>query len=75
MKNPEQKPLRIIHRSKVIEDMCDSSSSYPIVLGLLAVAEAILWKAGKKSAEQHFIALVKELETQYGFYFDTMEDV
>ena len=74
MKNPEQKPLRIKKRSETFERHCNDSKEYLVVLGLLAIAEAILWKAGKASAEQHFIAIMKELEMRYGFFFDIMEE-
>jgi hypothetical protein len=64
MKNPENAPLRIV------DGVVDRANlDYGIVLALLAVAESNLVRAGKDSALNHFIAIVKGLERLYGFTF------
>lgn len=61
--------LEIVRTHEGVED-----STYANALSNLAVAEAILWKAGKKTAESHFIAVVKELERVCGFEFQELQD-
>jgi hypothetical protein len=48
--------------------------NYGLMLSNLAIAESNLVKAGKDSALQHFIAIVKELERIYGFTFELLEE-
>jgi hypothetical protein len=48
-------------------------AGYGLMLGQLAVAEAMLAKKDNK-AMQHFIAVVKELERIYNFTFETVEE-
>ena len=71
MKNPDNKPLRI---RKKDEKISRRGPNYGIVLGLLAIAQSNLVRAGKDSAMPHFIAIVKELEEEYGFVFEIMEE-
>jgi hypothetical protein len=71
VKNPECKPLRIVHEDSGI---VDHRHEYGRMLGQLAVAEATLVAAGKDSALPHFIAVVKELERVYEFRFEVMEE-
>ena len=68
-KNPDNQPLRIVQGNTA-----GSSSTYPIVLALLAIAESNLVRAGKDSAMPHFIALIKALEKFYSFKFEQIED-
>jgi hypothetical protein len=70
MKNPDNKPLRIIHPQKTYI----SQEAYILMLSNLAIAESNLVKAGKDSALNHFVAIVKELEEECGFKFEVMED-
>jgi hypothetical protein len=44
------------------------------MLSNLAIAESNLVKAGKDSALNHFVAIMKELEKECGFRFETMEE-
>lgn len=66
MKN---KPLRLVHTKNFI-----NNEQLPVVLSNLAIAEALLVRAGKDSAMPHFIALVKEIERYYGFEFEVIDD-
>lgn len=77
MKNPDSKPLRI-----VAPQWHNSSEPFGSNRMLVANSRAIqnyglmlsnLVKAGKDSAMPHFIAIVKELESIYGFEFNIME--
>ena len=70
VKNPDNKPLRIVRT----RDTFISPESYVQMLSNLAIAESNLVKAGKDSALNHFIAIVKELEKECGFKFEIMED-
>lgn len=81
MKNPDNNPLRIVspdfscganpyYNKAVVQN----HREYCNMLGQLAIAESNLVKAGKNSALPHFIAIVKELEEQFGFKFEQMED-
>jgi hypothetical protein len=70
MKNPDNKPLRIVRTRKTFL----SQEGYINMLSNLAIAESNLVKAGKDSALNHFIAIVKELESECGFKFEIMED-
>lgn len=72
MKNPENKSLRIVKPPKV--ELVSDRNTYVIALSNLAVAESNLIRAGKDSALNHFIAIVKELERVLGFTFEIMED-
>ena len=71
MKNPDNKPLRIV-RTEMATFI--TQESYIQMLSNLAIAESNLVKAGKDSALNHFIAIVKELESECGFRFEIMED-
>lgn len=74
MKNPDNKPLRIV-RGAILEDgNVDSWRSYGLMLSNLAIAESNLVKAGKDSALPHFIAIVKELEYIYDFKFEVVNE-
>jgi hypothetical protein len=66
MQNPESAHLRIVDSSASLKRGGDD---YGVVLGLLAVAEAFLSK-GSQTAQEHFIAVVKEIEDRYGFKFE-----
>ena len=68
-KNPENKPLRIVR-----DPSRHLTSSYANMLGQLAIAQSNLVKAGKDSALPHFIAIVKELEKEFGFKFEQIDD-
>lgn len=70
MKNPDNKPLRIVKTKKTFI----STETYINMLSSLAIAESNLVKAGKDSALNHFIAIVKELENECGFKFEIMEE-
>jgi hypothetical protein len=70
MKNPDNKPLRIVHPQKTYI----SQEAYVLMLSNLAIAESNLVKAGKDSALNHFIAIMKELEKECGFKFEVMEE-
>ena len=48
--------------------------NYEIVLALLAVAEAFLEMKGSHTAQEHFIAITKELEHLFGFKFERVPD-
>lgn len=69
MKNPENKPLCIVRTRRPEEWKPD----YGLALSNLAIAESNLVRAGKDSAMPHFLAIVKELETYYGFIFEKIE--
>lgn len=69
MKNPDNKPLRIVRLA-----VDRYPETYPQMLSLLAIAQSNLVKAGKDSAMPHFIAIVKELESLYAFRFEIMEE-
>ena len=73
MKNPDSKPLRIVRveRDPISYNLADS---YGIMLSNLAIAQSNLMRAGKDSAQPHFIAIIKELERLYGFKFEIIED-
>lgn len=82
MKNPENKPLRIVplHKdaysspgqNRTANDMA-GFMNYGLVLSNLAIAESNLVRSGKDSALPHFIAIVKELEKLYGFKFEIVD--
>lgn len=72
MKNPENKPLRIIKYREKYHDEYDKV--FINMLGQLAIAESNLVKAGKDSALPHFIAIVKELEDRCGFKFEIIDE-
>ena len=74
MKNPDNKPLRIKTFYPDADEQPDFDTSYGIMLSNLAIAESNLVRAGKDSALNHFIAIVKELERVYGFSFEIMEE-
>jgi len=67
MKNPENAPLLLVNH--VLDR---DNKDFGIVLAILAVAESNLVRAGKDSALNHFIAIVKALEGLYGFHFEKM---
>lgn len=69
MKNPEGKPVKIIHDSDKI-----NGTEFANVLVGLAIAESNLVRAGKDSVMPHFIAIVKEIERLYKFHFEVIED-
>jgi len=71
MKNPKNKPLRIVTSTNHFRS---HYREYGIVLSNLAIAESNLVKAGKDSAMPHFIALVKEIEKHFGFTFEQIEE-
>lgn len=84
MKNPDSKPLRIVapqwHNSsepfgsnRMLVANSRAIQNYGLMLSNLAIAQSNLVKAGKDSAMPHFIAIVKELESIYGFEFNIME--
>lgn len=72
MKNPKNKPLRIVRDKPYKSRDCDDT--YLQVLAMLAVAESNLVKAGKDSAMPHFLAIVKEIEDCYNIKFEQMPD-
>lgn len=72
MKNPDNKPLRIVSVSGGAH--LTHGQDYAIVLSNLAIAQSNLVKAGKSSALPHFIAIVKEIEKLYGFEFKIIEE-
>ena len=69
-KNPDNKPLRIRRTALAGERPAD----YGRMLVTLALAQSNLVKAGKDSAMPHFIAIVKELESLYGFTFEILDE-
>lgn len=71
MKNPDNRPLEIVDTrpNPTPRPAAVSDDAYAIALSNLAIAEAVLVKAGKQSALPHFIAVVKELEEVLGFQF------
>jgi hypothetical protein len=71
MKNPENKPLRIVYTHN--DKAARLQQEYCVVLSNLAIAESNLVRGGKESAMPHFIAIVKELEKVYGFEFRTID--
>lgn len=73
-KNPENKPLRIVHDNQPIDHDVGHVGHYAVTLSNLAIAEAQLIRAGKDSAMPHFIAIVKEIERFYGFRFEQSDD-
>jgi hypothetical protein len=70
MKNPDNKPLRIVTGGINTSDPQTWTLNYGIMLSNLAIAESNLIKAGKDSAMPHFLAIVKELEKIYNFKFE-----
>lgn len=72
MKNPENKPLRIVRKPH--EDVPRLlPRNEALILSNLAIAEATLVRAGKDSAMPHFIAIVKRIEDLLGIEFEIME--
>jgi len=70
----ESKPLRIVEVGKPKTTWgADGLRNYGLVLSNLAIAESNLVKAGNDSAMLYFTAIVKELETVYGFKFEFMD--
>ena len=69
-KNPENKPLRIRRTALPGE----RPSDYGQMLCQLALAESSLVAVGKDSAMPHFLAIVKELESYYGFTFEIIPE-
>lgn len=51
----------------------ESCRAYANTLGLLAVAEAMM-APKNKLAQEHFIAIVKEIERVYGFEFERVRE-
>lgn len=72
MKNPELKPLRIVRPNFSI-NYSVGRGIYAKALGDLAIAEAILVRAGKSSALPHFLAIVKEMESLCDFKFEVID--
>ena len=83
MKNPDNKPLRVVFNTdcKFLHNAINSGrtlqiaeveylNGYTNALAQLAIAQSNLAKQGKDSAMPHFIAIVKELERVYGFRFE-----
>lgn len=70
-KNPENKPLRIVSTGK---SKLASVEAYAQMLNNMLLAQALLVKAGKSSALPHFIAVVKELESLFGFKFEILPE-
>lgn len=71
MKNKENKPLRIVYENGQ-GSINVRNLAFMNVLSRLAIAESNLVKAGKDSAMPHFLAIVKELEEQFGFHFEVL---
>jgi len=69
MKNPDNKPLRIVRTQ-----LGPPPEGYGETLALLAVAQSNLVRVGKDSAMPHLIAIIKELERIYEFRFEIMEE-
>lgn len=69
-KNPENKPLRIIRTAS----QGSYRPEYMNMLGQLAIAQSNLVLAKKDSAMPHFIAIVKELEKEFGFAFEQVQN-
>lgn len=67
---PKDAHLRIVNSPNRYRK---GGENYGIVLGLLAAAEAFLSK-GSQTAQEHFIAVVKEIESVYGFKFERVPD-
>jgi hypothetical protein len=70
----EIKPLRIIRKQYYTGATYTAKEDYTRDLAQLAIAEAILVRAGKTKALPHFIAIVKELERIHGFHFECFEE-
>ena len=67
MKNAENRPIRIVRDNITGDDV-----EYGRMLQNLAIAEAMMVKAGKQSGLNHFIAVVKEIERMYKFHFEVV---
>lgn len=76
MKNPDNKPLRIVPPKWAAtgSPWTPQVQDYVHTLEQLSVAESNLVRAGKDSALPHFIAIVKEIERVYGFKFEFVDE-
>jgi len=73
MKNPENKPLRIVDRDVTLNRYI-GGCEYRQMLNAMLIAESNLVRAGKESAMPHFLAIVKEMEEIFRFKFEVVEE-